>query len=297
MNRIFTSLFVLISILSSQYANAQVTLSTDCSSQYLVKAYQEIDSKHNDYFSFTYNNDRQLTSFTQGADGESATADVIWTSTNIVYKYGGYDLITAFLDDNGNAKSITNINGESITYNYENGYLVSYSANTLAGNMSGQIKWKDGNLAEMKHCTNELAKTYAYEYSDIPNNTNLDFGIMIVGTTFPLPLGKGIKNLLKHADLYYESTLVESTNATYEFDSLNRPVKLISNGISYKDNKSKEFTKTVVVSYDESFVPLSIAKPVVESSDDSQTYNIMGQKVNGQQKGIVIRGGKKYVIK
>lgn len=299
MKRIFTTLLVLVSVISAQHVGAQVALSTDCSSQYLVRACQEANDKHNDYVSFTYDENRRLSSMTQGEGSKSITMDVIWTSTNIVYKYAGYDLVTAILDEKGNAKSMTNLDGESITYNYEDGYLVSFTANTRYGAESGQIKWKDGNPVEVKHTTSDLVITYTFEYSDTPNNTNLDFGILQCSTvvSFALPLGKGIKNLPKHTEEYYGSAVSEIAELTYEFDSLDRPIKLISKGTDYEDNKNKDFTNIVLVSYDESFTPLSIAKPFVESQDDSQTYNIMGQKVNGVQKGVVIKGGKNYVIK
>lgn len=300
MNRIFTSLFVLISILSSQYANAQVALSTDCSSQYLVRACQQVHNGHDEgYVSFSYDKDRHLTSLTQGEGAQAATIDVRWTSTSIIYNYGGYDMVSAVLDDKGNAKSMTNIYGENVTYYYENGYLISYESKTESGNGSGHIKWENGNPVEVKHITNDGTLTYTFKYSETPNNTNLDFGILQSWdvATFALPLGKGVRNLPIHTEEYYGENVSEIADITYEFDSQNRPVRAVTAGTDYEENRNKDFTNILTISYDESFVPLSIAIPVVESGDDSQTYNIMGQKVNGQQKGIVIRGGKKYIIK
>lgn len=298
MNRFFTSLFVLAGIISSQVANAQISLSTDCSNQYLVSAIQLVDDGELVNASFTYDNDRHLTSLTQGEDDEYMTINVTWTSTAITYNFFGYDFVTATLDENGNAKSMTNLYGESVTYNYENGYLVSYTANTEYGNEYGQIKWKDGNPVEVKITDDDnWTQTYTFTYSNNPNNTNLDFGILQCTevTSFALPLGKGIKNLPIHAEEFYGNNVSEIVDFTYEFDSQNRPIKMIQAGTDYEDNRTNDFSETVIISYDERFVPLSITKPHLEPSDDSQTYNLLGQKVYGSQKGIVIRGGKKVI--
>lgn len=89
----------------------------------------------------------------------------------------------------------------------------------------------------------------------------------------------------------------EYDDFTYEFDALNRPVKCINNGNYWEQNKTGDFTKTLIISYAESFIPLSITRSTITPSNTEQSYNILGQKVSDAHKGIVIRCGHKYIVK
>lgn len=299
MNRFFTTILLLVCFIASQFSHAQVTMVTDCSDLYLVRMIQMLEDRDQAYASFTYDKDRHATSLTQGYGSETSTLDIKWTASKITYTYLGFEILTAQLDEKGNTVSMTNYEGLNLTCNYEDGYLVSYIADRGNEHETCQIKWQDGNPVEVK-ITDERNHTVTskFTYSDIPNNTNIDFGILqnTDFATFALPMGKGVKNLPAHLD-YDGIDHGENNDLTYEFDALNRPVKAINNGRSWEQNKTKDFTKTLIISYDESFIPLSITKPTLVPGLTSQSYNIMGQKVSNGHKGLVIRCGQKYIVK
>lgn len=299
MNRISTTILLFICFIASQLSNAQVTMVTDCSDLYLVKSIQMTEGKDQGYASFTYDKDRHVTSLTQGYGAETSTLDIKWTASKITYTYSGFEILSAMLDEKGNTKSITNYEGLSMTCNYEDGYLVSYIANRDNYHETGQIKWQGGNPIEVK-ITDERNHTVTskFTYSDIPNNTNMDFGILQSNdfATFALPMGKGIKNLPIHFE-EDGGDYGENSDVTYELDNFNRPIKAITNGSYWEQNKTGDFTKTMIISYDESFAPLSITKPTITPSNSNQSYNVMGQKTSDKHKGIVIRNGKKYIVK
>lgn len=299
MNRISTTILLFICFIASQLSNAQVTMVTDCSDLYLVKSIQMTEGPDHGYASFTYDKDRHVTSLTQGYGAETSTLDIQWTASKITYTYSGFEMLSAMLDEKGNTKSITNYEGLSMICNYEDGYLVSYTADKDGEHETCQIKWQNGNPVEVK-ITDERNRTVTskFTYSDIPNNTNMDFGILQSNdfATFALPMGKGIKNL----PIHFEEDGGDYggiSDITYEFDSLNRPVKFINKCKDWEQSKTEEYTDILLISYDESFAPLSITRPTITPNDSNQSYNVMGQKISDKHKGIVIRNGKKYIVK
>lgn len=170
MNRISTTILLLVCFIASQLSHAQVTMVTDCSDLYMVSTIQMIEGEDQAYASFTYDNDRHATSLTQGNGSETSTLDIKWTSSKITYTYYGFEILSAMLDEKGNTKSITNYEGLNLICNYEDGYLVSYTADRDGEHEKCQIKWQDGNPVEVK-ITDERNRTltskfYLHGYSE-----------------------------------------------------------------------------------------------------------------------------------
>ena len=197
-------------------------------------------------FTFTYDNGK-ITKFTAvDSDGETSWRTYTYSSANSINvkdSEGSEGVITMNSSENVISKyessntfyneNTERYENESITFSFMDGYLskYSYSENTST------CLWADGFITSIKNTEYEgnhtIESSTSITYSDVKNNTNIDFFLFFEEGEDLMSFSQFIKNVSKNIPSSYKTDSGSLYTVTTTLDEKGRPAKMVIDGEAY----------------------------------------------------------------
>lgn len=213
--------------------------SSDSNQISYVKSITYTDSEgETDQILFTYEKNK-LTKLTEISGEEPFVGDFIYADNTVkmVTNDGAESIITLDPSTNAIVKVESSYDEDVYTtnYSYKGGFLASMGDEEF----SETYTWSNNNLTTIQEIYDgEIDETFAVAYSDIDNNTNIDFTIWLIDED-PTALQQFITNVSKKIPSSYTITEDGGDGDTYKvevttsLDEKGRPAKMTFNGETY----------------------------------------------------------------
>ena len=203
---------------------------------YLVKSVTSLNEEEGDFTktNFTYSNGK-LTKVTYVSGGESYTESFSYLENTVTIKDSDGDEQNIILDNSGKAISEWHslwysgdgtMHSYDYTYSYDLGFLTKRKCSSRNSYGEGEddvyyYSWTNGNMTKL---IDELGER-TISYSDIKNNTNIDFMLWMWEETEVSSFAQFIKNVSKNIPSKL-TTEDGSVKITTTLDEKGRPAKI-----------------------------------------------------------------------
>lgn len=207
---------------------------------YLVKSLTITEDGDYEKYTLTYENNKVTKITVVDSYGDSYGETYSYpsaTSVNCKFVDGGEGVITMDVTENVISKQEgTNSDGDRYegTYSFVDGYL---SKESWGENSYDTYTWLNGNLTSTKdtYMYNDGKEEYitTIAYSDIENNTNIDFYLWLDGGADPTYTIQFMKNVSKNVPSSVKSENGTPVVISTTLDEKGRPVKMVYDDATY----------------------------------------------------------------
>lgn len=203
---------------------------------YYLKSMKKIDGKDNSIIkeeTYVYK-DKKLTQVLTNMYDETFNTTYTYSSDKIIRQDVDYGETT--METNNNIVISRKNKNEDFSYTYESNFL-----STISGILDNTCFWKelykyvDGNLISFQLFDDDnLDEECSFEYSNIVNKTNVDFGNFLYNEDETCSFSQFIGNVSKNIPIKVSTDYGGSSDITISLDSKGRPTKIVFDGDEYE---------------------------------------------------------------